>query len=162
MTCITLPLNQKTPLVGKDVKLLNRLILNRKNAIRKVFFDTQNLIIQSCFTNEFNSICNLNDIKNFQDKLYNFKNVLCYTDDYNFYNEFYCNTMLALESVRNYIELNGNMINYRNSNTSLAIIDNSNNFVKVFKTIIQKIRKLFYINKTNFDYYSLQETKLFK
>ncbi len=70
--------------------------------------------------------------------------------------------MLALESVRNYIELNGNMINYRNSNTSLAIIDNSNNFVKVFKTIIQKIRKLFYINKTNFDYYSLQETKLFK
>ena len=70
--------------------------------------------------------------------------------------------MLALESVRNYIELNGNMINYRNSNTSLAIIDNSNNFVKVFKTIIQKIRKLFYINKTNFDYYSLQVTKLFK
>lgn len=70
--------------------------------------------------------------------------------------------MLALESVRNYIELNGNMIKYRNSNTSLAIIDNSNNFVKVFKTIIQKIRKLFYINKTNFDYYSLQETKLFK
>lgn len=131
----------------KDSKLLNRLINNRKGAIRKVFFETQNLIIQNCFTNQFNAIATLEDVKEFQDKLYNFKNVLCYTDDYNFYNEFYCNTMVALESVREFLENNGNMVEYRNANKSLTVIDNSNGIFNLLKRIVQKIRKLFSINK---------------
>ncbi len=133
----------------RDFKLLDRLINNRKNAIRKVFLDTQNLIIQSCFTSAFNNISSLDDVKDFQNKLYNFKNVLCYTDDYTFYNDFYCNTMFALESVREFLETNGNMAEYRNTNTSLAIVDNSSKLFKLFKKIIQKIGKLFYINKKN-------------
>ncbi len=135
----------------KDITLLNRLIANRKNAIKKVFFDTQNLIIQSCFTHEFNTISTLEDVKEFQNKLYNFKDILCYSDDYNFYNEFYCNTMIALESVRELLEANGNMVEYRNINQSLAIIDNSLSFIKLFKKFIQKVKKLFYINKENIE-----------
>lgn len=131
----------------KDSKLLNRLINNRKGAIRKVFFETQNLIIQNCFTNQFNAIATLEDVKEFQDKLYNFKNVLCYTDDYNFYNEFYCNTMVALESVREFLENNGNMVEYRTANKSLTVIDNSNGIFNLLKRIVLKIRKLFSINK---------------
>lgn len=149
MIYIIFLLNLKTLHLGKDIKSLNRLIQNRKNAIRKVFLNTQNLIIQTCFTKEFNNISNLEDIKNFQDKLYNFKNVLCYTEDYNFYNEFYCNTMIALDSIREYIENNGTMLEYRNSNKNLLVVDNTNKFVKIFKTIIQKIHKLFRINITN-------------
>ena len=135
----------------KDLKLLNRLINNRKNAIRKVFFDTQNLIIQNCFTTAFNNISTLDDVKEFQNKLYNFKNVLCYTDDYNFYNEFYCNTMYALETVRDILEANGDIAEYRNANKSLAIVDNSSKILSLFKKIIQKIQKLFYINKRSID-----------
>lgn len=131
----------------KDSKLLNRLINNRKVAIRKVFFETQNLIIQNCFTNQFNAIATLEDVKEFQNKLYNFKNVLCYTDDYNFYNEFYCNTMVALESVREFLENNGNMVEYRTANKSLTVIDNSNGIFNLLKRIVLKIRKLFSINK---------------
>lgn len=131
----------------KDIKLLNRLIANRKNAIKKVFFDTQNLIIQNCFTHEFNTISTLDDIKIFQNKLYNFKDVLCYSNDYNFYNEFYCNTMMALDSVREVIESNGNIVEYRNTNQSLVLISNSSNIFSLFRKMLQKIRKLFIINK---------------
>ena len=143
--CFSFELSNATK--EKDFKLLDRLINNRKNAIRKLFFDTQNLIIQSCFTRAFNNISSIDDIKEFQSKLYNFKDVLCYTDNYNFYNEFYCNTMLALESVRDVIEANGNMSEYQTQNTSLAIIDNSPHIVAVFKRIITKVKKLFTINK---------------
>lgn len=132
---------------SRDIKLLNRLIDNRKNAIRKVFFSTQNLIIQNCFTNQFNAITTLEDVKEFQNKLYNFKNVLCYTDDYNFYNEFYCNTMIALESVREFLENNGNMVEYRNTNKSLTVVDNSTGIFNLLKRFFQKIGKLFSINK---------------
>lgn len=132
---------------SRDIKLLNRLIDNRKNAIRKVFFSTQDLIIQNCFTNQFNSITTLEDVKEFQNKLYNFKNVLCYTDDYNFYNEFYCNTMIALESVREFLENNGNMVEYRNTNKSLAVVDNSTGIFNLLKRFFQKIGKLFSINR---------------
>lgn len=88
----------------KDIKLLNKIISNRKNSIKKVFFDTQNLIIQSCFSNLFDNIATLDDIKNFQTKLYNFKNVLCYTEDYQYYNEYYCNAIVALDAIRDVIE----------------------------------------------------------
>ncbi len=59
--------------------------------------------------------------------------------------------MIALDSIRNYIEANGNMVEYRNSNKNLLVIDNSNKFIKIFKTIIKKIRKLFRINKENIE-----------
>ena len=57
--------------------------------------------------------------------------------------------MIALDSIRDYIEANGNMIEYRNTNKNLLVIDNSNKVVKIFKTIIQKIFKLFRINSAN-------------
>ena len=133
----------------RDFKLLTRLIDNRKKAIKKLFLDTQNLIIQSCFTNAFNNISTLEDVKEFQNKLYNFKDVLCYTDDYTSYNDFYCNTMIALEAVKNVLESGGSITEYRNANKSIATVDNSSKLIKLFKKIIQKIRKLFYTNKKN-------------
>lgn len=57
--------------------------------------------------------------------------------------------MIALDSIRDYIEANGNMIEYRSTNKNLLVIDNSNKVVKIFKTIIQKIFKLFRINSAN-------------
>lgn len=133
----------------RDVKLLNKIISKRKDLIKKVFFDTQNLIIETCFTNAFNNICTLEDVKDFQSKLYNFKNILCYTENYNFYNEFYCNTMMALEAIRNVLQENGDLNEYRNTNKELVIVDNSSKTFNLFRIVIQKIRKLFYINKRN-------------
>ena len=120
---------------------------NVSKNIRKVFLDTQNLIIQSCFTYLFNSISSLEDVKEFKNKLYNFKNVLGYTDDYNFYNEFYYNSMIALDSIRELLKVNGDIVEYRNENKSLAIVKNSNGIASLFAKIIQKIGKLFSINK---------------
>ena len=49
--------------------------------------------------------------------------------------------MIALDSIREYIEANGNMVEYRNTNKNLLVIENSNKIVKIFK--------LFRINSAN-------------
>lgn len=131
----------------KDIKLLGRLIADKKNDIRNVFFETQNLIIQNCFTHEFDNISNMDDVNQFQNHLYNFKDVLCYTNNYTFYNDFYRDTMLALDSIRDVLERNESIEEYRKQNQSLVLVDSSFGFINMFKKIIQKLRKLFYINK---------------
>ena len=59
--------------------------------------------------------------------------------------------MYALETVRDILEANGDIAEYRNANKSLAIVDNSSKILSLFKKIIQKIQKLFYINKRSID-----------
>lgn len=131
----------------KDFKLLSRLIENRKTAIKNVFFDTQNAIIQNCFTTAYNNINTVNDIKEYQDKLYKFKDVLCYTDDYTYYNDFYCDAMSSLDSIRDYIKSGHSMNEYRTANTSLVVKEEKSGIVDKFKNIVQSIRKLFKLNR---------------
>ena len=55
--------------------------------------------------------------------------------------------MIALESVREFLENNGNMVEYRSTNKSLTVVDNSSGIFNLLKRIFQKIGKLFSINK---------------
>ena len=61
------------------VNRINTSIDNRKKFIRSLFFETQDLIIEKCFTKEFENIKDLEDISNFQKLIYNFKNIRGYT-----------------------------------------------------------------------------------
>ena len=54
--------------------------------------------------------------------------------------------MTALDSIRDYIEANGNMVDYRNTNKNLLVIDNSNKIIKIFKTNSTNIENEFNIN----------------
>ena len=129
-----------------SIKLLNKLINETKEDIKSLFFKTQNLIMHKCFKNEFNSIRNLEDIKNFNSRLYNYKNIIGSAEGYTFYNEFYRNMMNVIEEKKSYIEEYGEINLFENVNTSLMLVDKTNNAFSLINTFIIKIKKLFGLN----------------
>lgn len=131
-----------------SIKLLNKLIRKNKDDITSLFFNTQNLIIDKCFKNEFNNIRNLEDIKSFNKKLYNFKDLLGSCDGYTFYNEFYRKMMSAVEEKKLYIEQYGEINLFENINNSLMIVDNTKNTFEFINIFVTKIKKLFGFNKS--------------
>ncbi|MBQ2916811.1 MAG: hypothetical protein IJE59_01320 [Clostridia bacterium] len=132
-----------------SIKLLNNLINKSKKEITSTFFKTQNLIIEKCFKNEFNSIRNIEDIKAFNKKIYNFKNVIGFSDGYTFYNEFYRKMMNAVEEKREYIQKYGEINLFENINNSLMLVDNTKNAFSFISTFVTKCKKLFGINKSH-------------
>lgn len=132
-----------------SIKLLNKLINKNKEEITSLFFKTQNLIIEKCFKNEFNNIRNIDDIKGFNKKLYNFKNIMGYSDNYTFYNEFYRKIMNAIQEKKVYIEKYGEINLFENINNSLMIVDNSKSVLSFINTFIAKCKKLIGLNKSH-------------
>lgn len=131
-----------------SIKLLNKLINKNKKEIMTLFFKTQNLIIEKCFKNEFNNIRNMDDIKDFNKKLYNFKNIIGYSDNYTFYNEFYRKIMSSIQEKKVYIQKYGEINLFENINNSLMIIDNTKTVFSFISTFISKCKKLFGLNKS--------------
>ena len=68
-----------------------------KTEINLTFLKTQNLILTSYFDNAFNKIITLEDIENYRQKLYGFRDVIGYTDGYTFFNDYYVSKMEKLE-----------------------------------------------------------------
>ncbi len=134
-----------------SIKLLNSLILSKKKDIYNLFFKTQNLIIKKCFLSEFNSIRNLEDIKEFTQKFYNFKNVMGYSDEYTYYNDFYRYIMEELDKKRTYIKTYGDINLFEPKETSLVLIEESKSFISFTYTFAKKIKKLFGYNKNKVD-----------
>lgn len=131
-----------------EIKLLNKLVISKKNDITSIFFKTQNLIIESCFISEFNNIRSLNDIKDFKKKLYNFKNIMGSNDSYTFYNEFYRKIMESLEAKKEQIEALGEISLFEPSENSLVLIDNTKHALSFIYSFFGKVKKLFGFNKS--------------
>lgn len=129
-----------------EIKLLNKLIFAKKNAITSTFFKTQNLIIESCFVSEFNNIRNLADVKEYKSKLYNFKNVMGSNQDYTFYNEFYRKIMESLETKKEQIERFGEINLLETPENSLVLVDNTKHALSFISTFFGKVKKLFGFN----------------
>lgn len=125
-----------------QIKKMNNQILALKNIILQKTIETQNIIIENCFNSEFNSIRNLEDIKNFQSKLYNFKDLLINSENYTFFNDFYCQMMSNLDEKRETIKKYG-IINNFSLETSLSIIEEETYGFKFFKRLFEKIKLLF-------------------
>ena len=132
-----------------SIRLLNKLINKNKEEITSLFFKTQNLIIEKCFKNEFNNIRNIDDIKGFNKKLYNFKNIMGYSDNYTFYNEFYRKIMNAIQEKKVYIEKYGEINLFENINNSLMLVDNTKSVLSFINTFIEKCKKLIGLNKSH-------------
>ena len=131
-----------------EIKLLNKLIASKKDSITSIFFKTQNLIIESCFTSEFNNIRNLEDVKEYKNKLYNFKNIMGSNENYTFYNEFYRKIMESLEKKKEQIEQFGEINLFETSENSLVLVDNTKHALSFVSTFFVKIKKLFGFNKS--------------
>lgn len=131
-----------------EIKLLNKLVVSKKNAITSIFFKTQNLIIESCFVSEFNNIRSLNDIKDFKKKLYNFKNIMGSNESYTFYNEFYRKIMENLEAKKEQIETFGEISLFEPSENSLVLVGNTKHALSFIYSFFGKVKKLFGFNKS--------------
>lgn len=131
-----------------EIKLLNKLIASKKDSITSIFFKTQNLIIESCFVSEFNNIRNLEDVKEYKNKLYNFKNIMGSNENYTFYNEFYRKIMESLEKKKEQIEQFGEINLFETSENSLVLVDNTKRALSFVSTFFVKVKKLFGFNKS--------------
>lgn len=78
-----------------------------KKIIKDVYFQTQNLILTSYFTNSINEVFSEKNIEDYRKKLYNFRDYIGVTDGYTYFNEFYINRMAELDD--KYEALAGNV-----------------------------------------------------
>ncbi len=120
----------------KKLKRINSRIDDIKKIILEKTIETQNIILDSCFNSELNSIKTLDDIKAFQYKLYNFKHLIISTKDYNYYNEFYVTMMAKAEEKKEFILKFGNI-------SSLDCITNELDFLEEKKFGFQFFKQLF-------------------
>ena len=94
----------------RKAKKLEKDIDNYKKNIADLFIKIQNYIIKNGFENEFKLVRNMDDLLQFRSKLYKFKDLIGYTEGYNFYNEFYIQTMEEFEKKKEYIEQYGEIV----------------------------------------------------
>lgn len=127
----------------EQINKINTKIDNLKNIILEKTIETQNIILLSCFDKEFTLIKSLDDIKEYRNRLYNFKNVLITTKDYNFYNEFYIEMTNKLEERKEFIQKYGNLLTSDSLTTELANVQENTYGFKFFKTLFGKLKLLF-------------------
>lgn len=127
----------------KTIDNLNKLIDYKKQKITNLFFQSQNYIMKNCFNYEFNNLRNLDDIHLFKNRLYDFKNIIGYNNQYTFYNDFYCSMMNALDTKKEYIKSHGSINILSSECTALMIVDKSKNKFAFAKTFFRKLKELF-------------------
>lgn len=124
------------------VNNLNKLIDYKKQQITALFFQTQNHIMKNCFNSEFNTIRTLDDIYNFKNKLYDFKNIIGFNDNYSFYNDFYCSMMNAVEEKKEYLKEHGPILSLLASSTDLLVVDKKKGKFDFIKILFRKLKEL--------------------
>ena len=78
-------------------KKVSKKINAEKSNIRELFMATQKLILTSYFDNAINLAYTPKSLENYRNKLYLFKNLVCSTKDYDFYNKYYIDKMMEIE-----------------------------------------------------------------
>ena len=125
------------------IKKINSRIDDLKAIIFEKTLETQNLIVINCFNHELNSIKTLEDVKNFQYNLYNFKHVLISTNNYNFFNDFYIDMMNKLEERKEFILKYGNILTLDSLTNELSTIESNSFGFQFFKNLFSKLKLLF-------------------
>ena len=116
----------------KRVKKINKAIEKKKEEIADLFLKIQNYIIEKGFNKEFEAVKNMEELHRFKKKLYKFKDLIGYTIDYNFYNEYYIQTMTEFEKKKEYIEQYGEIVdgNIEKPRLDLTITEPKLSFAK--------------------------------
>ncbi len=124
------------------VRKCSREAEKQKKEIRKLFLETQKLILTSYFDNAINLAYTPRLIENYRNKLYYFNNLLGRVEGDTFYNDYYINKMVELE--KRY-EIGKSEI------TDLVVYKRS-----FISTLIRKIKTLFGFNP---DYAEIKDIK---
>lgn len=121
------------------IRRINKEIEYGKKMIYDKFFKIQDLIILNCFTNEFNSIKTLSDASVFKKRVYDYKDLIGYSENYSFYNDFYCKIMAELEKKEDYIKEYGPIDLIGSLNAGMALTPKIKNSLSFFKRILKKL-----------------------
>lgn len=127
--------------IGK-IKRINSRIDDFKRIIFEKTLETQNIILLNCFNNELNSVKTLEDAKEFQNNIYNFKHLIINTQNYNFYNDFYIDMMNKLEDRKEFILKYGNILAYDAMTKELAEVQKHTYGFQFFKKLFSKLKLL--------------------
>lgn len=127
---------------SKKVKNINERISKIKQIIFEKTLETQNIIILNCFNNDLKLVRSLEDAKNFEYKLYNFRHILINTKNYNFYNDFCADMMSKLEEKKEFILKYGNILTLDSMTKELASIEEQTYGFQFFKKLFDKLKLL--------------------
>ena len=130
----------------RKIKQTNQLIDQCKDKIANLFIETQDFIIELCFETEFNEIRTMEDLKYFKSRIYNFKDIIGYTADYDFYNKYYIKKMEEFEAKKEYIKEHG-VIKKTPISENLNLVEVKPSKVSIFKRILMKLGILVDMNE---------------
>ena len=103
--------------------------------MKSVYFSTQELIINSYFTNSLKTLITSDDVDIFRKKLYSFQDIIGTTTNYFFFNNYYIQIMEKLDS--RYDSLS----DYLDDDNTYLIPKKENKFTKIINYIKKLIWK---------------------
>lgn len=83
----------------KSIARIEKDISRLRSKISELFINTQNLILTSYFDNAFKNVVNLEQVESYRRKLYNYKDLIGFTSNYTFFNDYYISKMAELERI---------------------------------------------------------------
>lgn len=126
---------QKNELSTAKVDSLYRKSDELKKQLKSVYFSTQELIINSYFTNSLKTLITSDDVDIFRKKLYSFQDIIGTTSNYFFFNNYYIQVMEKLDS--RYDSLS----DYLDDDNTYLIPKKENKFTKIINYIKKLIWK---------------------
>lgn len=124
----------KQELVDEKAQKIAFKIGKLKSELKATFINTQNLIYSSYFNNEFNKLHTTQEIELYRTKLYNYKNYIGITENYNDFNSYYINQMAVLEEKYEAILNNVSLVLVKESRIS-RLFTNIKNLLKLNKNL---------------------------
>lgn len=86
-------------ITDKQIEKYNRKIIKQKNALKKLFLETQKLILTSYFDHELERVISASDADFYRHSLYNFKDLLAIAENEDsFFNTYYIEQMAKLDA----------------------------------------------------------------
>ncbi len=118
-----------------------------KVSIKETTLRTQELILTACTKSDLELVRDTQSVREFKDKLYNFKELLISTENYTFYNDFYCQMMEELDVKRELIKKYGVLTVFKDIRESFALIETRQEPLNLFQVALKKLKELFRINQ---------------
>lgn len=126
---------QKNELSTAKVDSLYKKSDELKKQLKSAYFSTQELIINSYFTNSLKTLITSDDVDRFRKKLYSFQDIIGTTTNYFFFNNYYIQMMEKLDS--RYDSLS----DYLDDDNTYLIPKKENKFTKIINYIKKLIWK---------------------
>ena len=130
--------------ISYNTKHIQNKISYTKKEIKTLFIKMQNLILENFFQAIFREVESEEELTRFQEKLYNYKNLLVLTAEDTFYNDFYCHMMKNIEFKKNQLQKYGQIIDIPKERTSLIKLERTTKSLSKIKKLVYSIKNVIF------------------